>query len=191
LDKGNKIIILLSLFAVMSFLITYLVSVLLQPPTIEDILTLSKQRMNSVRDINITYRVDFLAKINGTIYNETGFGSYYKDGGVASWINDITMLGNSLFNIKPERLIEILELNQAGEYIRHYQSLVNCYKVSGLIITTLSENINTLLGGYDYIKIDACFNQSNGYPISYAMLITSDLNGGMISYTSTGDITWA
>lgn len=164
--------ILVSIMIFLIIFIIFLATILFQPPvitekirTLEQVIQLSTQKIDSLKSINATYKVELYL----TNKNVTGELNFFRNTTTAMVILSPSIKDYEGYGIMPypNRLIDFITENNRGEFFGEEN---DCYST---ITEPVSETYKKLTGG-DYLVI-ACFHKTIGYPsVFYASEVLND-----------------
>lgn len=171
----NKKLLFGGLLAGLAALIVFLLFLLFQPLTYELVLTRSEALMRAARQVNYSYNVNFLGAQDGEFINLSGKADYNKSRGEVYWVNNLSLVEDTVYDLEPELLVDLMLTNYSS-----YGSIIGFDEARDCYL--LKDEINEYMGREDLVrgffgaKVMACFSKKTGYPLYYSLAVMGDNN---------------
>ncbi|MBD3312753.1 hypothetical protein GF352_04855 [archaeon] len=170
----NRRDLLLLLIGVVAALAVLLLFFLLQGPTYTGVLARSRALISASTNQSIDYDVLLTGVVNGLFVNSSGVASYNKLGTDALWVNDVGVVSDSIYDLRPELLVDLM-LENISSISRYGKVLAtdegaSCYLLEELIVE--DPGYDVLMDSFEEAKLMACFSWVTGYPVYYTLLVT-------------------
>ena len=178
--KKSKIIILASLISAVAIIVWLVITLFFSQLDYNQVLARSSNLMRQNGNISLIYNVTITGEYDRNFINETTQVFYLKNIDKVNWLNDLTIIKDTVYDLMPEDLAIMMMTNYSsnGQLIS-YDELHSCYLLDDRIEGKIPGN--TLVKGYSYARIMACFNKTTGYPLYYGLLVSGS-NNLIISY---------
>ena len=161
-----------------------IIILLVRTPTYDEVIQLSMARMTGTNEVNITYNVSGGYDESSGTKVFIGTADYAKSTATVTWNYSITDELGTIYDLRPEELLEILSNASYGKYLGSMPTTNGCYRIEAYLYDKTPKPERHIIGGYDIMRITACLDKLNGYPQQYIVSITNTdrVKGGTVIY---------